>query len=86
MSPNADFSPESAIEGGKIAFKPILTVFDVPSKSIDSPSKHVAKRAKHDEGGSTPSEGSSRVRFHLHRLHQFLTCSRTPLTISRGSR
>lgn len=86
MPPNIDFSPESAVEGGKIAFKLILTVFDFPVKGTDSPSKRVAKRAKRDEGKSTASEGSSRVRFRLRPLYQFLTCSRIPLTISRASR
>jgi hypothetical protein len=75
MSPNADFSPDSTVEGGKIAFKPIPTFFDFLSERTDSP-----------VGGSTASEKLSRVRFDLHPLYQFLTCSRIPLMIARASK
>jgi hypothetical protein len=34
MTLNAEFSPESAVEGGKIMFKPILTFFDFPLELI----------------------------------------------------
>jgi hypothetical protein len=34
MSPNAEFSPESAVEGGKIAFKPILTFSTSRSREL----------------------------------------------------
>jgi hypothetical protein len=63
MSPNTDFSSESAVEGGEIIFRSIPTFFDV--RSENSPMKHVAKRAKLDEGGSIASENSGRVRFRL---------------------
>jgi hypothetical protein len=85
MSPDADFSPESA-DGGDITFKPIVTFFDFPFERTDSPSKPAAKRAKRDGGGSTASEKSSGVRFRLRPLYQFLICSRIPLTIARASR
>ena len=83
MSPNADFSPESAVERGEIAFKLIVTFFNFPFEGTDSPS---AKRAKCDGGGSTESERLSGVRFRLRPLYQFLICSRIPLTIARASR
>lgn len=76
MSLNVDLSPESVVEGGRIAFKILLTVFDFPSnpsKQGDSPSKRAAKRVKGDDGGTSPSEGSSRVRFHFFLLYLFLT-------------
>ncbi|KIM81053.1 hypothetical protein PILCRDRAFT_9089 [Piloderma croceum F 1598] len=60
MSPNADFSPEAAVECGEIRFKLIVTFFNCPFERTDSPSKPVAKRAKRDGGGSTASERSSR--------------------------
>ena len=85
MFPNADFSPESAVEHGQILFKPIVMFFNNLFKRTGSPSKPAAKRAKHDGGGSTASERSSRVRFCL-RLYQFLICSRITLTIARASR
>ncbi|KIM92275.1 hypothetical protein PILCRDRAFT_117680 [Piloderma croceum F 1598] len=59
MSLNADFSPESAVEGGEIMFKLIPTFFNFPFERADSPSEPAAKRAKHDGGGSTASERSS---------------------------
>ena len=34
MSPNAKFSPESAVEGGKIAFKPILAFSTSRSRDL----------------------------------------------------
>ena len=86
MSPNVDFAPESAVERGLISFKLIVTFFNNPFERTGSPSKPVAKRAKHDGGGSTASERSSRVRFRLCLLYQFLICSRIALTIARASR
>jgi hypothetical protein len=86
MSPNADFSLESAVEGGKITFKPILMFFDFPFERTDLPSKLTAKRAKRDGEGYIASERSSRVRFRLRPFYQFITCSRIPLTIARASR
>jgi hypothetical protein len=71
MSPNADFSPESAVEGEKITSKPILTFFDFPFERTYSPSKPEGKRAKRDGGGSTANERSSRVRFCLRSFYQF---------------
>jgi hypothetical protein len=67
-------------------FKPIVTFFNCPFERTDSPSKPAAKRAKRDGGGSTASERSSRVRFRLRPLYQFLICSRIHLTIARASR
>ena len=68
MSPNADFSSEPAVEGGEITLKLIPTFFDARSETTDSPMKPVAKRAKLDEGGSTASVKSNRVRFRLRLL------------------
>lgn len=53
MSPNADFSPESAVE---VMFKRIITFFDYKFERTDSPSKPAAKGAKRDGGRSTTSE------------------------------
>jgi hypothetical protein len=86
MSPNADFSSASVVEGGENMFKFIQTFFDVRSEKTDLPTKHVAKRAKLDEGGSIASENLGRVRFRLFPLYQYLTRSRIALTIARASR
>ena len=81
MSPNADFSPESAVE---VMFKRIITFFDYKFERTDSPSKPAAKGTKRDGGKSTTSERLSMVRFRLHRLYQFLICSRFNLAIFTG--
>jgi hypothetical protein len=86
MSPHADFSPEPAVVGGSITFKPIITFFNFVSERPDSPSKPAAKKAKRNGGRSTASEKSTRVRFRLLPLYQFLIWSRIPLMIARASR
>jgi hypothetical protein len=86
MSPNADFSSESTVEGGEIVQRWIPTFFDFLRAGTGSPSKPKAKKARHDGSGSTASEKLDRVSFHLRPLYQFLTCSRIPLTIARASR
>ena len=72
MSPNTDFSPESAVEGGRIAFKLIPTVFNFPFKRIESPLKCVR---------------AEKVRsFNLCPFYKYLTCSRIHPMIVRASR
>jgi hypothetical protein len=55
MSPFADFSPESAVGGGKIMFKRLPTFFNFQEK-YDTPSG--AKKTKRDGGGSIASQRS----------------------------